>query len=599
MYTNLVNDALVAAHPALAADLELRFRAGARHFRLITGDRVVALQSIRAAAQALGPEIQVVRFDAAAGWTPEGDPASTVDLRGELRTVAERLKAQSDPELRTVVANVIRAIPEFEAAPSAFVVLENLHPFLATSPLAVQALLNLDESRLTRDPIDRAIILLATTDATFPPPIEATFAALELPMPDETAMLVGPVALAERSVAMAGGESELDDALRRDLARTCLGLGRAEATAALAASAVARGRLDRGTLADLRREKGRLLRASKALVPIADEELVQPEDLVGIGAVLEKMRLASQAYSDEGLAARVPAPRGLVLAGLAGTGKTSAALAAPAMFRRHAARELPLVRFDVGSLFGRYLGDSEAAWRQARDVLAAQAHSGVLVVVDEAGRALGGMAGAGGEGDSGTGARIFGEMLNFFEQAAAREWFLYPVFTMNNPELLPPEFLARADGCFFFDLPSRDALVDILRVHLDRLLRTRMGLTHEAVGLSPAQERELAGLMHGFVGRDVAKAVGEASRLAFDHTRTTILPSYVDLRIAIVAQQGSVGSIVDGRRVEELRQICRSYTRADAPIETRETAATRNGTPTESPEPTGSRKLRLSQRPKD
>jgi len=154
---------------------------------------------------------------------------------------------------------------------------------------------------------------------------------------------------------------------------------------------------------------------------------------------------------------KVPLPRGVLLVGLPGCGKSLAAQVAAKVMK------LPLYRLDVGSLMGRWLGESE---RNLRDALtSAEAAAPCVLWVDELEKALGGL--AGGSDGGGTGKRMLGRLLTWMQEHQAG---VYLFATANQVEKLPPELLRRGrfDELFKVGLPKPRQRKEILRIHLRR-----------------------------------------------------------------------------------------------------------------------------------
>ena len=153
----------------------------------------------------------------------------------------------------------------------------------------------------------------------------------------------------------------------------------------------------------------------------------------------------------------LPYPKGLMLVGIQGTGKSLSAKAIAHHWH------LPLLRLDVGRLFGGLVGESESRTRQM--VQLAEALAPCVLWIDEIDKAF---AGADGRGDSGTSSRVFGTFITWMAEKTSP---VFVVATANNIQSLPPELLrkGRFDEIFFVGLPSRDERRSIFSVHLTRL----------------------------------------------------------------------------------------------------------------------------------
>lgn len=189
-------------------------------------------------------------------------------------------------------------------------------------------------------------------------------------------------------------------------------------------------------------------------------ELMIPELMSSVGGMehlKEWVRLRSECYSDEAKEFGIEAPKGIVLVGVPGTGKSLAAKAVASEFG------IPLVRLDFSKVFNALVGSSELRMRTALSMVEAMAPC--VCFADEIDKGLGGIANGG--GDAGTSMRVLGTFLTWLQESPA------PVFTMvtaNNVDGLPPELLRRGrfDAIFSTTLPTPEERRDVLDIHLDK-----------------------------------------------------------------------------------------------------------------------------------
>ena len=176
-------------------------------------------------------------------------------------------------------------------------------------------------------------------------------------------------------------------------------------------------------------------------------------------------------------------PRGILLTGVQGSGKSLAAKAVAGMW------QLPLLRLDFGTLYNKFFGETERNLREA--LHAAEAMAPCVLWIDEIEKAI-----ASGDYDSGTSRRILGNLLTWM---AERKPAVFIVATANAIEQLPPELIrkGRLDEIFFVDLPDAPTRAEILAIHL----RSR--------GLKPVDFDllELANLSEGFSGAELEQAI--------------------------------------------------------------------------------------------
>lgn len=190
-------------------------------------------------------------------------------------------------------------------------------------------------------------------------------------------------------------------------------------------------------------------------------ELYKSEEITGVGGMdnlKDWIRKRARCYSDEAKDFGVEAPKGIVLVGIPGTGKSLVAKAVSGVLG------IPLVRIDFGRVFSSFVGSSEQRIRTAlRQV---EAMSPCVLFADEIDKGLGGIA-TGGGSDSGVSMRVLGSFLTWLQDCQ------FPVFTMvtaNNIDGLPPELLRRGrfDAIFSTSLPSAQERREVLAIHLKK-----------------------------------------------------------------------------------------------------------------------------------
>ncbi|NJK34049.1 MAG: AAA family ATPase [Oscillatoriales cyanobacterium SM2_2_1] len=222
------------------------------------------------------------------------------------------------------------------------------------------------------------------------------------------------------------------------------------------------------------------------------------QDIGGLDNLKEWLLRRGGAFSDRARQYGIPHPKGLLLAGIQGTGKS---LTAKAIAHHW---QLPLLRLDVGRLFGGLVGESESRTRQM--IQLAEAIAPCVLWIDEIDK---GFAGLEGRGDGGTANRVFGTFLTWL---AEKESAVFVVATANNVRSLPPELLrkGRFDELFFVGLPSQAEREEIFTVHLQRYRPS----TLRAYDLP-----RLAYETPNFSGAEIEQAIIEAMHLGFSQSR--------------------------------------------------------------------------------
>merc|ERR1711934_1312425 len=181
-------------------------------------------------------------------------------------------------------------------------------------------------------------------------------------------------------------------------------------------------------------------------------------DLGGLDVFKEWLQVRDQAFSQEAIQYGLPYPKGLLLVGVQGTGKSIAAKIIATEW------QLPLLRLDFGWLFASLIGQSEQRVRKMIEI--AEALSPCVLWVDEIDKAF---AGAQSSGDSGTTSRVLATFITWLSEKASP---VFVVATANNIDWIPPEILrkGRFDEMFFLNLPTREERQAIFEVHLKKYI---------------------------------------------------------------------------------------------------------------------------------
>jgi AAA+ superfamily predicted ATPase len=179
-------------------------------------------------------------------------------------------------------------------------------------------------------------------------------------------------------------------------------------------------------------------------------------DVGGLENLKEWIRKRTKAFSDDARRFGLPEPKGILLLGVQGCGKSLSAKAISSIWK------LPLLKLDMGAIFGKYIGESENNIRKC--IKTAESISPCILWVDELEKGFSGLSGS---GDSGTTSRVFGSFLTWMQE---KQKPVFIIATSNNVSALPPELLrkGRFDEIFFVDLPSKQERADIFKIHLKK-----------------------------------------------------------------------------------------------------------------------------------
>jgi len=383
-------------------------------------------------------------------------------------------------------ADPFKMLAHLEAAAAPGVVLlADFHPYLE-DPLLVRKLREVLPAFTT----DRRALVLSGHGVRLPPEIGKQGVPYRLSLPDleeikaDLREVVRKAAL-EEEVRIEIGQDEADR-----MARELQGLTRDEIRRTLRRAMVGDGRLTGADIDLIRAAKRESLGQTGLLEFIPTAEV---EPIGGMGALRNWLDKRRNALGEEARDFGLEPPRGVLLMGVQGCGKS--------LMARNVAAEwdLPLVRLDPGALYDKYVGETERNLRQALDT--ADAMSPVVLWIDEIEK---GFARDGGEADGGVSGRLLGTFLTWLQERDSR---VFVVATANDVDRLPPELLrkGRFDEIFFVDLPGPTERRDILALHL-----ARRGRDPDRFDID-----QLAAAAEGFSGSELEQAVVAGLYTAF------------------------------------------------------------------------------------
>lgn len=313
--------------------------------------------------------------------------------------------------------------------------------------------------------------------------------SITMDFPDEAEMLQIITESIEPYARDIKVEWEISD--YREAASILAGISRIEAQNVIA-TLVAKRAVTKADMTDVRYAKDSIFSNISGLekIEVRDSEL-SVGGLSGLKTwLIEKQRLLSPERRDALRERRIPLPRGILLVGVPGCGKSLSAKAISVNWR------LPLYRLDFATVQGMYVGQSEG---RLKDALTTAEHvSPCILWIDEIEK---GLAGGGSGSSSGVTDRLIGQFL-FWLQECRRMVFV--VATANDVSMLPAELLRRGrfDEIFFVDLPTEEERFEIITLYVRRFL------IHEP---SEALLGDLVQLSHGFAGSDIESAVRDVA----------------------------------------------------------------------------------------
>ena len=298
-----------------------------------------------------------------------------------------------------------------------------------------------------------ATVLLVGANVKLPDELEPLVTQYRLKQPSAEEYRATITAVADSLAASGRASVQLSPADSAQLATSLTGLTINQARQAVAQVAIADGRLTGADTAQLAQIKANALAHDGLLeyFPPADND----SELGGFDNLRRWLDREKVAFGDDARALGLPLPKGVLLVGVQGCGKSLAAKVIAREWR------LPLLKLDAGRLYDKYVGESERHFREAIETAESVAPSILWIDEIEKGMAPGGNSDA----DGGLSRRLFGTFLTWLQEKQAP---VFVVATANDLSLLPPEFLrkGRFDEVFFVDLPDSDERREILRIHL-------------------------------------------------------------------------------------------------------------------------------------
>lgn len=287
-----------------------------------------------------------------------------------------------------------------------------------------------------------------------------------------------------------------DQSLLDEIVRASLGLSIDRIRRVLAKAIANHGSLLEEDVELILEEKRQSIRQTQILDFYPTQNNIS--DIGGLDLLKDWLMRRGGAFSEKARQYGLPHPRGLMLVGIQGTGKSLTAKAIAHHWH------LPLLRLDVGRLFGGLVGESEARTRQM--IQLAEALAPCILWVDEIDKAF---AGFDSKGDAGTASRVFGTFITWLAEKTTP---VFVVATANNIQSLPPEILrkGRFDEIFFVGLPHQEERQAIFTVHLNRL---------RPQNLKNYNIARLAYETPDFSGAEIEQTLIEAMHIGFSQNR--------------------------------------------------------------------------------
>lgn len=342
----------------------------------------------------------------------------------------------------------------------------------------------------------RKSIVFLSPRLVIPADMEKEISVVDFPLPTEEEL--GGL-LEELVLGLNPAAVRVTDEEKRELIRSALGLTMQEAENAFSRAIVAQRGLTKEAVSIIHEEKNQVVRKTGVLEFV--ESNLNIDDIGGLENLKNWLLKRNNSWNERARAYGLPAPKGVLITGVPGCGKSLTAKAMSAIWN------LPLLKLDMGRIFGGIVGSSEENIRKA--IQTAEAIAPSILWVDEIEK---GFAGTKSDGDSGTAARVFGTFLTWMQDKTAP---VFVIATSNDISALPPELLrkGRFDEIFFVDLPTMKEREKIFQLHLNKRIRGSE-IPHE-ITLDKETLHELAAASDGFSGAEIEQAVISALYEAF------------------------------------------------------------------------------------
>lgn len=373
-----------------------------------------------------------------------------------------------------------------------FIVLKDVHRELE-NPKIISLLKKISENNLYRDDYNATIFIISEI-TVIPRELENYITVFDIPLPTNSEILE----------IINDFISDLDIPVSQDviddIALSFKGLNEFQIKQILNLAYQDGGFIDKDDKLLILKEKEQFIKKSGMLEIVAFNENI--DDIGGLEDLKEWLKRKAKVFTnlDKAIKFGVDVPKGIMIIGMPGCGKSLTAKATASLF------QIPLVRLDVGRLLGKYVGESENNMRKALKL--SEAISPCVLWIDEIEKAF---AGVGGDGGNEVTTRLFGQFLTWMQE---KENTVFIVATANDISKMPPEFLrkGRFDELFFVDLPNGEERKKIFDIHLKK--RGKWNKNIDSIALIKET--------NGYNGADIEAVVKDTIETAFLDGKTEI-----------------------------------------------------------------------------
>lgn len=366
-----------------------------------------------------------------------------------------------------------------------FIVLKDIHREL-DNPRVISLLKKISEDNLYNENYHATIFIVSET-VVIPSELENYITVFDIPLPTDIEIL------SIINEFINDLEISVEQETINDIALSFKGLNEFQIKQILNLAYQDGGYIDKDDKLLILKEKEQFIKKSGMLEIVNFSETI--DDIGGLENLKDWLKRKAKIFAnlDKAIKFGVDVPKGIMIIGMPGCGKSLTAKATASLF------EIPLVRLDVGRLLGKYVGESENNMRKALKL--SEAIAPCVLWIDEIEKAF---AGVGSDGGNEVTTRLFGQFLTWMQE---KENTVFIVATANDISRMPPEFLrkGRFDELFFVDLPNGEERRKIIDIHLKK----RKKWNKEIDSIALIKETE------GFNGADIEAVVKDTIEAAF------------------------------------------------------------------------------------
>jgi len=367
----------------------------------------------------------------------------------------------------------------------ALFILKDFHPFLRGRQDIVRRLRDLFQALETAD---KTVIILSPI-MVVPPELEKEIIIIDYALPNvlEVAEILAATAETQKSNNL----PRLDAKQSEMLMRAFLGLTADEIGAVVRKVLTRKGTIDIKALDEIIEEKRQILRKTEIVEFVLND--LQMRQVGGLKRFKQWVDIRARGFTDEARKYGLPIPKGVLITGISGCGKS---LVIKALAN---AWSMPLLRLDMGRIFSNLVGSPEESLRRA--IMTVEAVAPAVLWIDEIEMGISVFSDS---VESGSTSRIFASFLTWMQERRAA---VFVAATANDIDRLPPEFIrkGRFDEVFFVDLPEQAERAEIVKIHLEIRGKRAAQVSVEGLAKSAA----------GFTGAEIEQAIITAMYSAF------------------------------------------------------------------------------------